>query len=77
MRKLKLDVEALEVEAFDTQAALSARGTVAARESESKESLCYGMCNSTEPTQDPYNAYCTFDACSANTWCYVSCWTDC
>jgi hypothetical protein len=76
MRKLKLDLDALQVEAFDTEAQPAARGTVAAHDSESKESLCYGMCNSTEPTQDPYNAYCTWEACS-NTWCYNSCWTDC
>jgi hypothetical protein len=75
MRKLTLDLDTLEVEAFDTETAPPARGTVAGHDSDSKESLCYTYCDPT-PTQDPYNAYCTWDACS-NTWCYNSCWTDC
>lgn len=77
MRKLKLDLDELQVEAFDTSAAPAEHGTVAAYDSDSKESLCADMCPGTGPTLDPENAYCTWDACSAYTWCYASCWTDC
>ena len=45
MRKIRLDVEALEVETFTTTGAAAGRGTVAGHDSGTNGQLCSGACS--------------------------------
>ena len=96
MRKLKLDLNALQVETFDTRDDRLSPGTVAGFEDSVAGSYCVdcgtytdgacGGCYSVNagtfcdpggtdpgPTADWNNAHCTFENCTANTWCYEGC----
>jgi len=102
-KKLKLDLDTLHVESFDTRPGEAKRGTVAGFDVTEQADSCIAgsfclICNSNDldcqgpsgntvcdtqcycgpgPTVDPNNAYCTFENCSAETWCYAGCSYNC
>ena len=70
MKKLRLDLEHLQVETFDTAAEHGAEGTVVARQDGTAMTVCWGLCGGESEgvfgcgggsegcTLDPYNDNC-------------------
>ncbi len=65
MAKIKLDVDALQVESFDTAPAVAARGTV-----HGQQLVGTNWCMSVQET-------CAGDACTRATLCLGSCQMEC
>lgn len=73
MRKLKLSLDALEVESFEATANTSLRGTVPAHEwTEYADESCFGTCES-DCTR---NASCQ-GQCGTGASCYGTCYASC
>ena len=66
MKKLKLEIDALAVESFDTHAMLGGEGTV--RGLESYPNGCFPPSDSVDPAIDS----CAYATCAGNT-CWYSC----
>ena len=66
-KKLRLELDALAVETFDTLAARPARGTVAGQDGGTDATVCWGLCG----TGDTEYAFCTYgrESCGGSCNC--------